>query len=208
MMHKGFFLKFALLVILAALILAGCRSSAPPVELYTLNPLSGKQDQANDTESDQTLSIGVGPVEIPEFLDRPQIVTRTGPNKLQVNEFHRWAGRLDENLARVLANNISLLLGTDQVVVYPWTADFKPHYRIALNVRYFEGQLGEGVLLDVIWTVASQERQTTQTTRKSVIKKPLSTTHYEGLVAAQSRAIAELSREIVQEIRNLQSGKN
>jgi hypothetical protein len=166
------------------------------------------EGQVNTAEADQKLSVGVGPVEIPEILDRPQIVTRSGPNKLQVDEFHRWAGRLDENFARVLAENISLLLGTDQVVVYPWQADFKPRYRIALEVRYFEGQWGEDVLLEVFWTLASRESQETLTARKSVIKEPLSATTFEELVAAQSRAIAQLSREIVREVQNLQSGKN
>jgi uncharacterized lipoprotein YmbA len=208
MMRINFFHKVMLMLTFTTLLFAGCRSSAPPVEFYTLNPLSGMEGQVNTAETDQKLSVGVGPVEIPEILDRPQIVTRSGPNKLQVDEFHRWAGRLDENFARVLAENISLLLGTDQVVVYPWQADFKPRYRIALEVRYFEGQWGEDVLLEVLWTLASRESQETLTARKSVIKEPLSATTFEELVAAQSRAIAQLSREIVREIQNLQPGKN
>jgi uncharacterized lipoprotein YmbA len=208
MMRIGFFKKVTLAVTFFTLLLAGCRSSAPPVEFYTLNPLDDMEGQVNTAEADQKLSVGVGPVEIPEILDRPQIVTRSGPNKLQIDEFHRWAGRLDENFARVLAQNISLLLGTDQVVVYPWQADFKPRYRIALEVRYFEGQWGEDVLLEVLWTLASQASQKTLTARKSVIKEPLSATTFEALVAAQSRAIAQLSREIVREVQNLQSGKN
>jgi len=208
MMRIKFFHKVTLMLTFTTLLFAGCRSSAPPVEFYTLNPLSGMEGQVNTAEADQKLSVGVGPVEIPEILDRPQIVTRSGPNKLQVDEFHRWAGRLDENFARVLAENISLLLGTDQVVVYPWQADFKPRYRIALEVRYFEGQWGEDVLLEVLWTLAIRASQETLTARKSVIKEPLSATTFEELVAAQSRAIAQLSREIVREVQNLQSGKN
>ena len=101
-----------------------------------------------------------------------------------------------------------MLLGTDQVAVYPWQADFKPRYRIALKIRYFEGQWGEDVLLEAIWSVSNQQSQQTRSVRKSVINEPLSTTpDYEALVAAHSRAIAQLSREIVQEIQNLQSGK-
>ena len=207
MMHIEFFYKVTLLATFA-LLLAGCRSSAPPVEFYTLNALTGIEEKTNTPETDQNLSIGVGPVEIPQILDRPQIVTRSGPNKLKIDEFHRWAGRLDEDFARVLAQNISLLLGTDLVAVYPWQTDFKPHYRIALQVRYFEGQLGQDVLLEVSWTLASQESQKPQTFRKSVIREPLLATNYEELVAVKSRAIAQLSREIVQEIRNLQSGGN
>jgi uncharacterized lipoprotein YmbA len=106
----------------------------------------------------------------------------------------------------VLAENISLLLATDKVAVYPWEVDFKPHYRIALDIRYFEGQLGENVVLDVVWRVSGQESGKIQAVKTSVIKEPLSAADYEALVAAKSQAIAQLSREIAQEIRKLQSG--
>ena len=209
MMRIGFFEKITLVFAFTSLLLAGCGGSTQRVEFYTLNPLSGMQAQVKTTESDQKLSIGVGPVEIPEMLDRPQIVTRSGPNKLNIDEFNRWAGRLDENFARVLAQNISSLLGTDQVAVYPWQADFKPRYRIPMKIMYFEGQWGKDVLLEAVWSVTSQQRKQTNSVRKSVIKEPLSPEpDYEALVAAHSRAIAQLSREIVKEIQNLQSGKN
>jgi uncharacterized lipoprotein YmbA len=209
MMRIGFLKTVTLVVTFTALLLTGCGSSSPKVEFYTLNPLTGIQAEANTPATDQKLSIGVGPVEIPEILDRPQIVTRSGPNKLTVDEFHRWAGRMNESFGQVLAENISLLLATDQVAVYPWQTDFKPHYRIALKIRYFEGQWGKDVLLEAIWSVSSQQSQQTHTQRKSVINEPLSPEpDYEALVAAHSRAIAQLSREIVQEIQNLQFGKN
>jgi uncharacterized lipoprotein YmbA len=209
MMRIGFLKTVTLVVTFTTLLLAGCGSSSPRVEFYTLNPLTGMQAEANIPASDQKLSIGVGPVEIPEILDRPQIVTRSGPNKLNVDEFNRWAGRLDERVAQVLAENISLLLATDQVAVYPWQTDFKPRYKIALKIRYFEGQWSKDVVLEAIWSVTRQQSQQAHSVRKSVINEPLSPEpDYEALVAAHSRAIAQLSREIVQEIQNLQSGKN
>jgi uncharacterized lipoprotein YmbA len=209
MMRIGFLKTVTLVVTFTALLLTGCGSSSQNVAFYTLNPLTGMQPEANTPATDQKLSIGVGPVEIPEMLDRPQIVTRSGPNKLNVDEFHRWAGRMDESFGQVLAENISLLLGTDQVAVYPWKTEFKPHYRIALKIRYFEGQWGKDVLLEAIWSVSSQQSRQTNIKRKSVINEPLSPEpDYGALVAAHSRAIAQLSREIVKEIQNLQSGKN
>jgi uncharacterized lipoprotein YmbA len=208
MMRIGFFKTVKLMLTFITLFLAGC-SSSQRVEFYTLNPLTDVQAKANSPATDQKLTIGVGPVEIPEILDRPQIVTRSGPNKLNVDEFHRWASRIDESFAQVLAQNISLLLATDQVAVYPWNADFKPRYRIALKISYFEGQWGKDVLLEATWSVSSRQSQQTHPKRKSVINEPLSPEpDYEALVAAHSRAIARLSREIVKEIQDLQSGKN
>ena len=209
MMHIGFFEKITPVFILTILLLSGCGGSSQRVEFYTLNPLSGLQAQANTPAINQKVSIGVGPVEIPEILDRPQIVTRTGPNKLNIDEFHRWAGRLDEGFNQVLAENISLLLDTDQVAVYPWPGDFKPNYRVGLKIRYLEGQWGKDVLLEALWSVSSQQNQQTGKVQKSVIREPLAPEpNYEDLVAAYSRAIALLSREIVKEIQNLESGKN
>ena len=208
MMRIGFLKTLTLVVAFTILLLSGCGGSSQRVEFYTLNPLTDMQASANSPAANQKLSIGVGPVEIPEMLDRPQIVTRSGPNKLNVDEFNRWAGRLDENLAGVLAENISLLLATDQVAVYPWQTDFKPRYRVALKIRYFEGQWGKDVILEAIWSVSSQQSQQPHIKRKSIINESLSPEQdYEALVAAHSRAIAQLSREIVKEIQNLQSGK-
>ena len=209
MMRIGFLKTITLVATFTALLLTGCGSSSPRVEFYTLNPLTGMQAEVKPPATNQKISIGVEPVEIPQILDRPQIVTRSGPNKLNIDEFNRWASRLDESFAQVLAENISLLLGTDQVAVYPWQSDFKPHYRVALEIRYFEGQWGKDVLLEAVWSVSGQQSRQTHTVRKSVINEPLSPEpDYEALVAAHSRSIAQLSREIVKEIQNLQSGKN
>ncbi|MGD9079805.1 MAG: PqiC family protein [Desulfobacterales bacterium] len=205
MMRDKFFQKTSRFILTAAVLLVGCGSSPPPVEFYTLNSLSGTMQQASPAVANQNIGIGIGPVEIPKMLDRPQIVTRTGPNKLRMDEFHRWAGPLKDGFARVLAENIGLLLATDRVAIYPWEIDFKPNYRIAVDIRYFEGQLGENVILEAIWRVSGQEGQEIQIVKTSVIKETLSSPDYEALVAAKSQTIAQLSREIVQEIQRLQA---
>ena len=205
MMRNRLFQKTPLLVLFIAVLLAGCGGSPTPIQFYTLNSLSGTMPNAKPADAAQNIAIGIGPVKIPKILDRPQIVTRTGPNKIKVDEFHRWAGPLGTEIAQVLAENISLLLATDQVAVYPWDVDFKPDYRIALDIRYFEGQLGENVFLDVVWRVSGRESQKILATIASVINEPLSVPDYETLVAAKSQALAQLSREIAQEIRKLQA---
>ncbi len=208
MMRLSFFRKSSAMVLFIAVLLAGCRSSAPQIEFYTLNSLSPETEKANPTDAALNIAVGVGPVEIPQALDRPQIVTRTGPNKITLDEFHRWASPLREDFARVLAENIAFLLAIDRVAVYPWEVDFAPDYRIALDINYFEGQWGKNVLLDVVWRITDQAGQKTLAVKKSVITEPLSVVDYEALVAAQSQAITRLSREIVQEIRNLRAATN
>ncbi|MEJ2730007.1 MAG: PqiC family protein [Deltaproteobacteria bacterium] len=206
MMRNRLFQKTPVLVLFIAVLLTGCGGSPTPVEFYRLNSLSSTMQKANPADTAQNIAIGIGPVVIPKILDRPQIVTRTGPNTLKVDEFHRWASPLQADFAKVLAENISLLLTTDQVAVYPWEAGFKPHYRVALDIRYFEGQLGENVFLNTVWRISSPENQKIQILRTSVIEEPVSATDYKALVAAESQAIAQLSREIAREIRKLQAG--
>ena len=178
-------------------------SSTPPVAYYTLNTLPEMQQEIPAAVMDDTLAIGVGPVEFPKFLDRPQIVTRKSQNQIQVSEFHRWAGSFPGDFSRVLAKNISILLPTDRVAVYPWGEQFSPTYRIKLDVEQFDGQVGERVVLEVTWMVTDQEGTNKLLVRKSLIEEPVSEKTYEALVVAESNALATLSRTIVEEIRRL-----
>ena len=187
---------------LLVFLLAGC-SSTPPTKFYKLSSLSSGQQENPAALLGTDIAIGVGPVDFPEFLDRPQIVTRKSQNQVEIAEFHRWASSLPGDFSRVLAKNISTLLPTDRVAVYPWDDTFSPTYQVKLNVEQFDGQLGERVFLRVIWSLVGQEGKKELVVRKTLIEEPVLTSDYEGLVAAQSNALATLSREIVEEIRKL-----
>lgn len=188
--------------LLTVFFVAAC-SSTPPVAYYTLNTLPEMQQEIPAAVMDDTLAIGVGPVEFPKFLDRPQIVTRKSQNQIEVSEFHRWAGSFPGDFSRVLAKNISILLPSDRVAVYPWGEQFSPTYRVKLDVEQFDGQLGERVVLDVTWMVTDQEGTKKLVVRKSLIEEPVSDKTYEALVVAESNALVTLSRTIVEEIRKL-----
>ena len=188
--------------LLTVFFVAAC-STTPPVAYYTLNTLPEMQQEIPAAVMDDTLAIGVGPVEFPKFLDRPQIVTRKSQNQIEVSEFHRWAGSFPGDFSRVLAKNISILLPSDRVAVYPWGEQFSPTYRIKLDVEQFDGRLGERVVLDVTWMVTDQEGTNDLLVRKSLIEEPVSDKTYEALVVAESNALATLSRTIVEEIRKL-----
>ncbi|MDX1709374.1 MAG: PqiC family protein [Desulfobacterales bacterium] len=203
MMRKSLLYKTLWLVPLATLVLTGC-GTTPQSQFYTLNSLSNAQTAANSIAPDPSLSIGIGPVVLPEVLDRPQIVIRTGPNKLRIDEFHRWAGRLDEDIARVVAQNISQMLSTEKVAVYPWDVSFKPRYQIIMDIQHFEGRLDQkDVLLEVFWKVIEPQKQTTLRTKRSVIKEPLPAKDYDILMIAKSRVIENLSKLIAKEILSL-----
>jgi uncharacterized lipoprotein YmbA len=202
MKNRAHFGNMGWAFLLLVFFLAAC-STTPPVAYYTLNTLPEMQQEIPAAVMDDTIAIGVGPVEFPKFLDRPQIVTRKSQNQIQVSEFHRWAGSFPGDFSRVLAKNISILLPTDRVAVYPWGEQFTPTYRIKLDVEQFDGRLGERVVLDVTWMVTDQEGTNQLLVRRSLIEEPVSDKTYEALVVAESNGLATLSRTIVQEIRKL-----
>jgi uncharacterized lipoprotein YmbA len=187
----------------ALLLAIGC-TTTPESEFYMLSPVSQAPNIAFAGNAD--LSIGVGPVQIPDYLDRPQLVTQTSSNRLQVDEFHRWGGSLNSNLLRVVAQNLSALTGTDNVVVYPWEDPVDPKYLVQLSVLDFGGSLGGDVVLDVQWLVSSNDRRKTLASGRSQITEVARGPDYVALVAAQSRALGKLSEEIGGEILRLSRG--
>ena len=199
MKNRACFGNIGWVFVLMVFLLAGC-STTPAVRYYTLNPSAEMQPDIPQAVSGDTLAIGVGPVEFPKFLDRPQIVTRQSQNRIEVSEFNRWAGSFSEDFLRVLAKNISILLPADRVAAYPWTDRFSPTYRIQLTVEQFDGRFGGNVLLNVTWSVWNQKDTNQAIFKHTRIKEPVSAGDYESLVAAQSQAIGTLSRAIVKEI--------
>jgi len=180
---------------------AACGGKTPPMKYYTLNTLPVMQQENPGVVLGEDIAVGVGPVDFPKFLDRPQIVTRKGQNRVEVSEFNRWAGSFSGDFSRVLAKNIATLLPTNRVEIYPWEDIFSPTYQIKLEVEQFDGQLGERVLLNVIWSVMDQENELV--VKNSLIEEPVSTEDYDGLVEAKSNALGTLSQAIVDEIRRL-----
>lgn len=192
--------------IIAIVLLSGCRGSTPPVRFYTLNPVIESSEVKTEANVRQNLAVGVGPMEIPKSIDRPQLVTRTAPNTLSVDEFHRWAGSLREDFMRALTANLAVLLKTNQVNAYPWEDYFRPVYRIFLDVHRFDGELGSHLVLDITYTITDREGRRTLYVHKSRIEEPVPETDFGALVSAQNRAIAALSRELAQIIIKLEAG--
>ncbi|MBL7180669.1 MAG: PqiC family protein [Pseudomonadota bacterium] len=191
------------LIFLAALTAAGCMGTSPPAAFFTLSALPATEMESSAHTAMQDLAIGIGPAKFPEILNRPQIITRSGPNRLTVSEFHRWGGRLDQDFLKVLAQNISILLATNRVVAFPWEDQVDPTYRIAFDIQQFDGRPGDAVWLNVTWTIKGQEGNQALYVSKSVIQQPVQGETYDALVAAHSQALDVLSREIAAAIKSI-----
>lgn len=190
--HTCFYLMLALLI---AGLWMGCTGTTPPAVFYTLSPMERVPDPG-PIDLPEKMAIGIGPVKFPDELDRASIVTRTGRNRLVVNDFRRWGGSLEKNVTRVMEENLALLMKTDQVMARPWERYFQPDIRIALDIRQFDGRLGEYAFLNATWTIVDPDRDVPLLVRRTIIQESTAGEGYDAFVAAQSRTLAGLCREI------------
>lgn len=177
---------------ISSLFAFGCTRSRP-AKFYLLHPL---QEAAAERQALAIFSVGVGPVDMPDYLDRPQIVTRVNPGEVRLAEFERWAEPLKENFTRVLGENLSQRLATDRIAIFPWTGAPHIDYRVVVEVIRFDGAPGNAVILNARWSIIEEEAQKTLVEKRSVISVPTEGRDFGALVAAQSKAVAALSSEI------------
>lgn len=195
----------ALLVMFLALMGVGCRGKTPPVFFYTLSPMPASVSLP-DSRTGNTISVGVGPVSLPDFLNNPRIATRSEGPKIHYSEFHRWGGYIDKDLLRVVTENLSAQLATEHVQPYPWSEKFRPVYQVTLDIRQFDGDPEGDVTLNVVWRLSETDRTDGPSVlKRSVIREPVNASaagDYEALVTAHSRTLARLSAKIAEAILN------
>ena len=142
--------------LLTVLLLAGCAGQSPRVDFYLLSADARSMGEAGMAGACSGQAISVGPVSWPRYLDQPRIVTRAGSNRLEANEFNRWGGSLEDDFSRTVIRNLSSLLQSELVVNYRRSAHFVPVYRVEMDVRQFDGQLGGDVILDAKWSIIAE----------------------------------------------------
>ena len=202
-------MKNGLIRILAILMLGalwmvhfGCASS-PPTRFYALSSSATTAPEIKPSADDGCLSFGIGPIKIPDYLDQPQIVTRGVPNELTLAEFDRWAERLEDNLTRVLAKDLSNLICTQSIVLFPWRGKIPMDYRIEMEVLRLDGSLGGDVTLEAWWMVLSGDGKKMVFSKKSAFTEAVTGKDYNSLVSAESRTVGLLCGEIAEAIKRL-----
>lgn len=176
--------------------LAGCATPSPPSRFYRLTA------EAPEAAADPSaLIIGVGPVLLAGYLDRPQLVTPVDANQLRIDEFERWGGSLERNLATVMAENLSRLLGTDAVVTQPWGGSLPIDYQVAIEVRRLERGTDGRVHLLVQWRLFRGDGERLLGIHRKALSEPVRGTDFSARTAAESRLLVSLGREIAAAIR-------
>lgn len=195
-----------LVAVLVAALLTGC-STTKPSRFYTLS-IPSELDTGTTTMQTEYGAIGLGPVSIPQYLDRPQIVTRDGPNRFEIAEFDRWAGALKDNLSRTLAEDLTRLIPSARISTHPWRRATPVDFQIPVDVVRMDGELGKEVVLIAQWQILSADGSTQLLSRRSSFSEAVAGQGYEEMVAAQSRAVAALAREIADALKTVKTEMN
>lgn len=182
------------------LILTGCGSTQPS-RFYTLYPLGDLKTEPQSTSSGHNIYISIGPVEIPDYLNRPQIAIRTSQNELTLSEYDRWAGSLREDIVRVLSENISRLMAADRLSVVEWGWGAGHDYRLAVEIKQFDIMPEGNVLLSAEWALIGKNG-TRIIARRERVTEPIGGQRYEARVSSMSKALETLSRDIANEMKS------
>lgn len=184
-----------LLALLAAV--AGCTSAPSSQRLYALKPIAA-QGAASPAAGP---TIVVGPVTVPELVDRPQWVVQQGDHGVRILEGHRWAEPLRDALARTLATNLGRLLGSDRVITWRQAAASRAEARLTVDVSAWEARVGEQVTIEILWTFSQSGREGSLAHRSSVTEAAAGPTH-DDLAAAFDRAVLRLAEDAARFVAN------
>jgi uncharacterized lipoprotein YmbA len=186
---------------LAALLaagLVGCATTTPESSFYVLSV--GEPVVLTRTAP---LNLSIGPIDLPRYLDRPQIVSRAGDSRLEVDEFHRWGGALDEEMSRVLVSQLAGSLLTDRVFSYPSRLSADSDYRVALDVQGFDGARGGTVTLSLAWSLIDDRSGKVLRTERATYTANVAGEEVEVYVMAMSRALAAFGNDLARALHSL-----
>ncbi len=192
-----------LCLMIGVVTLSACGTSQP-TRYYLLS--AGAPDTAR-LSAQRELTIGVGPVILPPYLDRREMVWRSSGNELNVAVYHQWAEPLQENFSRVIGEDLGRRLGTDRIVRLPVKRSLRKSlvidYQVAIAVRSFEKAPDGSVVLNARWTILDNDKQELVLRRSEYTQMPAADS-YAAQAAAQSQVLGRLSEEIAAAVLELQ----
>lgn len=194
-----------------AIALAGCGPFLAPradsAKFYLLTP-------AADAPSTQTAAVqsssggftlGLGPVKLPPYLDRPEVVTRSAPNRLDLSKTDRWGESLQNNFTSVLTRDLAAQIGTQQIVAFPWYSTTHLDLQVQVEVYRFETDAQGNAQLSAKWTVRDGTGKNIFYSAESNLTQPSKPGDTADAAAALSRTVNDMSREIANMVQQVRS---
>ncbi len=185
-----------ILLSLVMVVLYGCGVSEP-IRYYQLSSLPGSDNpRASEGEKRGTI-VGIGPVDIPRYVDRLQIVTRSAPNVVDLAEFDRWAEPVQTDVKRVLVENVSQLLAGEQAAVAFWDEGLPLDYQVRIEVTRFDFEARGEAILSARWNIIGKDERKPLILKISRYSQQAPPDDFSLMVGAMSRNLESLSQEIV-----------
>jgi uncharacterized lipoprotein YmbA len=194
--------RFLLALIIGGVVflLAGCidlgTGRSPGVKLYMLETGLLEAGTGSNASLPAGFTIGVGPIKTPQYLNRPTIVTRTGPNKIEPAQFHQWAEPLPENISRMMSADLITLTGAAHSFSFPWRSAIPINVQVVVNVMQFDVSADGGVTLKAQWSLLGAKGKQVWMTHRSTITRQAPGKGYSDKVAGMSQALGDLTQEI------------
>ncbi len=199
-------IRFLTVALSAMLLLAAC-SSSPPVRYFTLSTI----DADFQPDPDDAVILGLGPIRMPDYLNRSQIVTRGANSEMQVDEFSRWSEPLSTSLLRVVATDVDNLLNGVVVVMFPYEPFVRDQvsYRLVGDINRFDADASGQIVLEVQWGVADADGaiavpvRRNRYTAQATAGGEAATGDPGAVAAAMNDALAQFSRDIAARLQSI-----
>ncbi len=189
-----------------ALVSSGCISvpNSPTPRFYLLQGVSENQISKKINILSDAL-IGVGPIKIPEYQNRPQIVTQDKERMLKFAQFDRWGEFLDLGVARLIGDDLSVMLPGAKFTLYPWNSTITVKYQVVVEIVQLDSELDKDLFLVAQWLVIDAQNTKTMIIKRSEFRQPIIPQNYSGLAKTLSTACASLSSEIAEVLATLET---
>jgi len=198
-----------------AMSLAGCSALARTIlapqkdvsRFYLLTPTVDSETTAPASAQSPggDFTIGLGPIKLPPYLDRPEIVTRMAPNRLELSKEDRWGESLQNGFTSVLERDLSAQAGTERVIVFPWYNTVHIDLQVQIDVFRFETDGQGNAQLSAKWTILDSTGKNILYTVDSHLTQPSKPGDETDAAAALSRTIGDLSGQIANMIHQLRT---
>jgi len=198
-----------------AISLAGCSAIARTIlapqkdvsKFYLLTPTAdtaaAAPASANNTGGDFT--IGLGPIKMPPYLDRPEVVTRAAPNRLELSKEDRWGESVENGFTNAMERDLTVDAGTDRIIIFPWYSTEHIDLQVQIDVYRFETDSQGTATLSARWTICDSTGKNILYTAEANLTQPSTAGDTTQAAAALSRTIGDLSGQIANMIHNLRS---
>lgn len=180
---------------------AGCTGFLPrtaPSSFYVLHEVRHAPPSAP-----LPIALGVGPVQLPAYLDRPEIATRASATEIKYAATHRWASNLQPAVTSVLMINLGNRIGSDRITAFPFELGLPRDYDVTVDFFRFEPTATGQILIEGLWRIRDSRTGEERVVRRMDLSRGAPPGDYAAAVGALSDALAELADDVAGALRDL-----